>query len=597
MRHQIRWIVVCCLAMIMSGCQPKVIDPKKDPFVLGTNTMVSVSVEGKIFADLNVAMPLTPVILSIETWVKTIQPVTNQMNLKITLTDNEEYIYKFYKKSSGYLVVIKSPYYDEFHHYLLTDTVYDHIYDYLLENHIPKVPGVYDFVQGMLGKDETTTFDIDATLIGSFLKPDVFSVSSDKDVSRISVLFTLIDTKGNLYHFYQSAGIVEFVSSKDQSVKQYRFEYQDLKDVWNFIKETYPEALKINLLQPVLFTKVYLEGLASFSSSKFIPISQKTSDNLNEILNLQGAYHPDIQTDEQSNCAYVLKDDKGMYYVVCFNPYVVGVGNDPNGTLAYYSLCTQFESGMDIGTYLYSMPIPPPVSNRLDNFTKANAVMHCDCDRHVDFSISQSKYLNNLMDLADHVSITDDSFRMQRYEPTDLFYISTSSNLVLKFYIPLSTNTIILEIDYNGYENAGTTYYRIDDAAYDKVMEAHFYIAGLIDTIKADANPTYDAFYIGDQLSVANLSDLSMTNLTSAQITSIDGLLQRPSWQEISQYDPALSLESKFVLRKDSNSYYIFSQFGSKSVVTYQKNDGDAKVYIIPNKALNDVLNYLKSIK
>jgi len=600
MKRYLNWIVLCCLALFVSGCTPKVIEPVKDPFVLGSNPIKNVYLEGKFFADLKVDYPLTPQILSTETWVKTNQQVTSQTILKITLTDSEDYTYKFYKVSGRYLVVIKNDDYTEDHHYLVTEPVYDQFYAFILEKHIPKIPGIYEFVQGMLGKDESTRFDLDLTPIISSLKPGSFALATENiDLSRKPVIFSLIDDQGNLYHFYDDGNRVEFVSSSDQSVTQYLIDNQDLSNVWTFIKETYPDAMIVNQLQPVIFSKAYINGLASYSSSKLIPVSLRLSNDINEVLNLLGAYKTFVIPDEQSNCEYILKDDQGLYYVICYNPYVVGVGKDPKGPLTYYSLPVPVDRG--IGDYLYNMPMPAPLGSRLDNFTftKANAAAHCGCDIRVDLSSSQSTYLNNLMDLADHAVYTDDtSLFIQGYtQPDDLFIITTSSNLRLWFYIQTSTKTIIMEIDYNSQSQNGTTYYRIDSAGYNKILEAHFYIAGLLDTAKADANPTFDAFYLGDQLSFPAINDLPMTSLTSTQITTIDGLLQRTSWQKIALYDPALNLESKFVLRKDSNSYYVFSQFGTQSVVTLRNLVGESEAYIIPSKAFNDVLNALKLIK
>jgi hypothetical protein len=212
-------------------------------------------------------------------------------------------------------------------------------------------------------------------------------------------------------------------------------------------------------------------------------------------------------------------------------------------------------------------------------------------------SSAQNKYLKDLMDLADHavVSLDTNSYLDGAYPY--LFILQTSNGLYASFVVDPSTNTFYILIDYNG-DSLGRTYYRLDSAIFDKVLEANFYLFGLLYPDKADATPTFDAFYIGDQLNYEKASDLPMKSLTSAQITTIDGLLQRQSWQEFGYfYETGLRLKSKFVLRKDSNSFYIFSQYGSQSVVTDQTVDGGSQNYIIPNSALNDVLNALKLIK
>jgi len=246
------------------------------------------------------------------------------------------------------------------------------------------------------------------------------------------------------------------------------------------------------------------------------------------------------------------------------------------------------------------MAIPAPVGSSLDDltYTKAFVMTHSEAEISTLLSSAQNTYLKNLMALADHATVIYDTDLNQLSALSELNGIRTSNGLYMYFLADPATKTIYITIDYNS-EKYGMTYYRIDSAVYEKVLEANFYLSGLIYTTKADANPTYTGFYVGDHLNYDKLTDLPITPLTSAQITTIDGLLQRSSWQNISSFTFTIgqTLNSAFVLKKDSTHFYIFSQVGSKSVVTLQTVDGGSQVYLIPGSALSDVLNALKTMK
>jgi len=604
MKRYLNVILVCCLALIMVGCKPKVIEPevKKDPFVLGSTPMKGFDIPYVYSWYFTAADPLSEEILSTKTWVKSNQQVNTQIVL--SLTDNLEYVYTFYAVTGRYFVVVKSPYYKEDHRYLVSDAVYKQIKAFLYEKYVPDLPGIYPFIKAMWGKDESTVFEIDPETIAPLLRTSWFTVPIETaDLSHANTEFSLIDDQGNLYHFYAQKSIVEIIDAKDKSIKYFYLSFSNISDTWKFLKSKYADKLITNQLSSTLFTKVFLSGPDSFNASKLLPIAKEVSDLVNNGLKLNQVYKADVLPYSESISNYILKDDKGLYYVFYRSPYVLGVGPDPKGPLTYYSLVTdQYGGDINIDNLFLYMGIMPPAGTTLDDltFSKAWAVTHSENEISVVFSSAQNKYLKDLMSLGDHAVVALDMNTSTNYlngSFFDLFDIKTTTGLILDFFVDTSTRTIYITADYNG-ESWGMTYYRLDNTAFDKVMEAYFYVAKQLFPDKADASPTYDAFFIGDQLNYDKLTELPMTSLTSAQITTLDGLLQTQSWQQFYYFDvEGLRLKSQFVLRKDSDSFYIFSQYGSQSVVTDQIVDGESKFYIIPTQALNDVLNALKTMK
>jgi len=599
MKNRIVWMILCSILMIgLAGCDPKVIEPPKDPFVLGENTITSINVNMKTKVYPKDTAPLNFDFLQIGSWVKTTQTILNETTLKLVIEDDKGYEYKIYRQSGKYLAIIKNEAYTKVHRYWIDHTVMTSIIQHLADNNLSSVAGNLDFVKAYWGTDETTVFEVDPILINQYFESRDFTAPIENiDLTRRHAEFSMIDELGNTYHFYAQAHAVLITWAKDGSSELFSFEFSPAMDIYRALTDNYVEKITVNQLNEVRFTQAYLEGIETFSPSKMFPIYPNVSDMLNLEMRLDRAFKADLLPDDQSECTFIFKDESNLYYVFCFNPYVVGVGPDPKGALTYYSLGDYNDT--NLGGNIYRMSVPAPAGSRIDNltFTRVTAVMHCECDHHADLSSAQSNYLNALMDLADHATVAPDFIYFSReLQADDLFYLTTSTGKRLDFYINPATKEILFAIDYNGWDQYGSTYYRIDPAGYEKVLEAHFYLSSIMDPAKADANPTFDAFYIGDVLSGNTaIIDLPMKTLTSAQITAIDGLLQRSQWQVVPIYDSAIPLNSAFVLRKNSNEFYVFCKVGSLAVVNEVTFNGDTKVYLVPASALNDVLTKLKT--
>jgi len=601
MKNRFISLLLCSVLLFgLSACDPKVNDPEKDPFVLGVNKITEVNFNMKLKTTILDSAPLTSAILQTESWIKTSVTILDENTLKMTFLDDQAYEYKVYRQYDKYIVTITNPKYTKVHRYWISETIMMDIVQYMSDHYLTQVAGYLDFKKAYWGTDEATVFEVDPSLINQFYLPRDFQIPTEPiDLSRRHAEFSLVDELGNVYNFYAQAYAVVITWAKDKTSVQYSFSFDYSSNILNALIENYFDVPFVGDLEPVLFTHVYLEGIDSYSSAKLIAISQKISDGINKELMLQRAYKAELLPDDQSNCKFVLKDDTGLFYVVCYNPYIVGVGLDPKGPLTYYSLGDFNDT--DIGGYLYDIPLQAPSGSRIDNllFTRVFAVMHCDCDHHVDLSLAQSNYINNLMDLKDHASvITDYNLYGSDIYPDDLFYIDDSRGYRIKFLIFPTTKSIIFTIDYNGQDLYGMTYYKIDDAGYEKVLETHFYLSGLLDPTKKNAGPIFTGFYIGNVLAGNTaIIDLPITTLTNNQITTIDGLLKRSQWQELSLYDDAIPLDSDFILQKSSDVFYIFSKVGSISVITERQFNGGAKVYLIPNSAYNDVYSKLNSFK
>jgi len=594
-------VLMCSLLLLsLSACDPTVNEPENDPFVLGINKITEVNINMKMKAIVLDTALLDASVLQTESWIKTSVTILDENTLKMTFLDDQAYEYKVYRQYDKYIVTITNPKYTKVHRYWISEAIMMDIVQYLTDHYLTKVAGYLDFKKAYWGTDESTVFEVDQSLFNEFMSPNYFQTPSESiDLSRRHVEFSLIDELGNVYNFYAQANAVVITWLKDNNSVQYSFDFGYSANILKVLTENYFDEPFVGDLEPVLFTHVYLEGIDSYSSSKMVSISKTISDGINQELMLQRAFKADLLPDDQTNCQFVLKDDTGLFYVVCYNPYIVGVGLDPKGPLTYYSLGDFYDT--DIGGYLYDIPLLAPSGSRIDNllFTKVYAVMHCDCDHHVDLSLARSNYINSLMDLKDHASvITDYNLYGSDIYPDDLFYIDDSRGYRIKFLIFPTIKSIIFTIDYNGPDQYGMTYYKIDSAGYEKVLETHFYLSGLLDPTKKDANPTFTGFYIGNVLGGSTaIIDLPITTLTNTQITTIDGLLQRSQWQELSLYDDAITLDSDFILQKSSDVFYIFSKVGSISVITERQFNGGAKVYLIPNSAYSDVYSKLNSYK
>ncbi|NTW95830.1 MAG: hypothetical protein HGB31_04330 [Erysipelotrichaceae bacterium] len=594
-------VLMCSLLLLsLSACDPTVNDPGNDPFVLGVNKITEVNINMKMEAIVLDTALLDASVLQTDSWIKTSVTILDETTLKMIFLDDQAYEYKVYRQYDKYIVTITNPKYTKVHRYWISETIMMDIVQYLTEHYLTQVAGYLDFKKAYWGTDESTVFEIDQNLIKEYYLPRDFQIPAEPiDLSRRHAEFSLVDELGNVYNFYAQAYAVVITWAKDNTSVQYSFDFEKSANILKVLTENYYDEPFVGDLEPVLFTHVYLEGIDSYNSSKMVSISKIISDGINEELMLQRAFKADLLPDDQSKCQFVLKDDTGLFYVVCYNPYIVGVGLDPKGPLTYYSLGDFNDT--DIGGYLAFMPLPAPTGSRIDNlrFTKVYAVMHCDCDHHVDLSLAQSNYVNSLMDLKDHASVvTDFSLYSNDTWPDDLFYIDDTNGHRIKFLIYPMTKKIIISIDYNGEDQYGMTYYEIDEAGYEKVLESHFYLSGLLDPNKKDANPTFTGFYIGNVLGGSTaIIDLPITTLTNTQITTIDGLLQRSQWQELSLYDDAIPIDSDFILQKSSDAFYIFSKVGSISVITERQFNGEAKVYLIPNSAYNDALSKLNSYK
>jgi len=586
------------LMMGLAGCGPKVIEDPKDPFVLGTNVITEVNINMKTKVTITSTAPLTSDILKMDSWLSTTETVLTSSTKKMALKDDQGYVYDIYRQKGKYLVSITHKDYTTPHRYWIDPAVMTTMISNLSEKYLTKPAGTLEFVKAYWGTDRTTVFEVDPVLMSQFYETSNFTATSGNfDLSRRHAEFSLIDELGNEYQFYGQAQAVRIIWAKDGSSELFSFDFSEAMRLYKALTENYTDKTIVNQLGTISFTQAYLEGLDTFGPSKMFRIYPKISDILNELMKLNRAFKADLLPDEQSECKFIFKDDAGLYYVLCYNPYVIGVGPDPKGTLTYYSLGDYNDT--DLGGYVYDMPVPAPSGSRIDNFTftRVNAVMHCECDQHVDLSLTQSNYLNALMDLADNAKVVlDFVYPFSNLEPQDLFYLSTTSGKRLDFKINDQTRTIVFTIDYNGFDHYGTTYYQIDGAGYDKVLEAHFYLSNLLFPTKADANPTFDAFNIGDVLSSTTaIIDLPMKTLTTDQINAIDGRLQRSKWQDIPLFDEAIKLNSRFVLRKNSNEFYIFSRVGAFAVVNDVIYNGETKVYLIPADALEDVLALLKT--
>jgi hypothetical protein len=463
---------------------------------------------------------------------------------------------------------------------------------------------LFDFVKALWGADDSTVFDIDPTLFMDQFKRIArqITVLPEQDLGNRQATFSLIDTQGNLFRFYDQAHVIKLILAKDGTTKYYGCDFSNIRDLWDWLVAKYPDKLITDQLSSTLFTHVYLDTIPSSTAAKFLPISKDVSDMVNRVLMLNKAYKADVLPNSESSCNITFKNDQGLYYVLCYFPYVIGVGTDPSKTLTYYNLFHDPYAGEDIRNYFNDMAIAPPSGSNLASLTysRAFAMTHSERDVSVALSSAQNTYLKNLMDLADHAEVIKDIYAYNQGNLatyTELISLKTSSGLNMYFLADPVTKTVILTIDYNGYEKMGKTYYLIDSNVYSKIMEANLYLCGLISPDKADANPTFTAFFLGDQLNYDKLTDLPMIALTSAQITQIDGLLQRSSWQLLPWSNFGSTFNSSFVLQKDSTLFYIFSRVGSKSVVSLMNPDGGSVDYLIPNSALNDVLNALKLIK
>lgn len=581
----------------LAGCDPKVIEPVKDPFVLGENTITKININMSVEVYSNDKAPMTSEVFQMSSWVKTTQTIMDPDQLKMEFKDDQGYVYRIYRQSGKYLAVISHADYTTVHRYWISAEIMTQWMTYLSENYLSDKLSALDFVKAYWGTDESTLFDIDPLVIRLITEPRDIQVATEPiDLTRRHAEFSLIDEIGNQYHFYGQAYAVKIIWAKDQSSEIYTFDISRAHQIYQALITNYVEKTVVNQLDPVILTHVYLKDVSSFSVSKMVSIDPKINTDIQKELRLDRAYQADLLPDAQSECKFTFKGDNGLYYVVCYNPHVVGVGPDLKGTLTYYSFGDFNDT--DLGGYMVGFPLPAPSGSLLDDltFTRVTAVQHCECDTHVDLSLAQSNYLNDLMDLSTHTKVILNHNYFSDYYDGDLFWLTASNGRRFDFVIYPKTKTIMFTTVYPSNGEYGTTYYQIDGAGYEKVLEAHFYLSGLLDPNKADANPTFTGFYIGNVLSGNTaIIDLPMTTLTSAQITTIDGLLQRSKWQELSIYDEPIPLDSSFVLQKSSDVFYIFSKVGSIATVTEQPFNGWGKVYLIPISAFNDVLNQLKT--
>ena len=608
MKHTLAWIIVCCVALIMTGCTPKTVETEKDPFdtfVLGQNKIMSLLFQNTDNITFNDTQPLTDAVMHYSLWVKTNDVVTNYENLIASMLDDQGFQYYFYAQKEKVLVDINASAQFYSRHYYISKDIYDSLMIFLIENYITMKPGLFDFVKAAWGADDSTIFDINpAYFMDQFNRiARSITVLPEQDLSSYQATFTFIDTQGNLYRFYDQAYTIKLMMVKDGTIKYFNCDFSDISNLWDWLREKYPDKLITNQLSSTLFTQVYLDTIPSSISVKGLPISKDVSDMVNRILMLDKAYKADVMPNAESNCPVTLKNDQGLYYVICNFPYVVGVGTDPGKSLTYYTLFHDPYTGEDLRDYFRDMAIAPPAGSSLATmiFTRAFAMTHSEMDVSVALSSAQNTYLKNLMNLAEHAEVIQDIYPYFTNNPgyysyTELISLKTSIGHNLYFVVDTATRTVFLSIDYNG-DKYGQTYYRIDSSVYNQIIEASLYLNDLISPVKADANPTFNAFYIGDQLNYSKLTDLPMKSMTSDQIKAIDGLLQRSSWKELTYSLVGSTLNSRFVLQKDSTHFYIFSQVGSMSVVSLKNQDGGETDYLIPNSALNDVLNALKLIK
>jgi len=340
MKHRrSNWILWACLVLALTSCTPKVVEPEKDPFVLGSNTIVAVNFEKKASIEIKDANQLSADVLQTTKWVKTTQAIHDASTLKYSFLDKQGYRYNFYKQANGYLGVIKSASYSTDNRYLVPAAVIHDIVAFLADHYALQTPGILDFVKAMWGKDESTTFSIDPDLIAPLLRPAWFTAPTEAaDLSRANAEFSLIDELGNLYHFYAQKYDVEVIYAKDNSIKHFYIDFGTIHDVWMNLRNNYADKTITNQLSSTLFTNVYLDQVSTFNAFQLRPLSQKVSDMINRVLLLNKAYQVDVLPDSESTCPFTLKNDQGLYYVICYNPYVVGIGTNPKGTLTYYNL-------------------------------------------------------------------------------------------------------------------------------------------------------------------------------------------------------------------------------------------------------------------
>lgn len=597
-------ISIVSITLFLGGCTKEtVVD---DPFILGANTIQSVELTRKTNAILKSNLSLTSEIMHTAAWVETQAGLNTQSVLRMTMLDDQGYRYQIYQQASGdYLVTVKSSSYPTEHRYHIPNSAYTSILLFMADNYWPRMPGILDFVSAMWAKDESTMFPFsDSATISMITRPFYFEgVTEAVDLSRVNCEFSLVDLQDNVYRFYAQANIVEIIYAKDNSVQQYTYDFTNIREIEQLLRTNYPDKLITNQLTPVNFTKVYFNGLSSFSPSKMLPIASSTSDSINLILYLERAVTADVLPDEESNCKIVMKSDDGLYYVVCLHPYVIGVGPDPKGPLTYYNLFVDYYgTNGELANLFYYFPLPAPTGTNLDafTFTKVYAMTHSERELSVLISGSQSSALKAMMDLAANGTMILGKPYNADHGYLELSSIETSSKKRFDFLVSESSETIILNIDFNGYDDYGSTYYLYEGEDVNKIMEAFYTLTVSLFPDYVDIDPVFDAYYIGNSINYSSFGDNPLTAMTPEQITQIDGLLQHDAWRETSLFpDGPLPNHIDFALRKSATEYYFFSRYGSMSIVVdYIMGGGmSTNVYTMPNSAYDQVFSTLKSYK
>jgi hypothetical protein len=343
------------------------------------------------------------------------------------------------------------------------------------------LPGAYPIVKVMLGNDERTLFTLTSEHPLNKAPLVNWTPVEKTQISNYEQKLVLIDAEGFKSTFFElptnDQSFIVVSNSKGNEVKYYASTFGFADSIIEELKINYPAEFIIDELPKVKFTYAFLDGLENFAEAKMMALNQVMSDKINSILKLPTRYRTNITPDFAAIKPYILKDENGVYYVICFQKNMIGVGSDPTGVLTYYAM--DLETASLIGNYFYFIPVNAPAGKDLSDLTLKSfnsQLLGTYAEQFIELSARQSQEVLGMLDLPRHAFVTLE-LDVDSYD--DLFGFEDGDGLLYWFFRSNQASKTFLRVDY-GANESGLTYYEYSFEGRDTYTEVMQYLKKLI---------------------------------------------------------------------------------------------------------------------